>query len=123
MRLTDATEIKLLANGKFVAVHEGTRPAVLFHVNRGYVHKCGWQYEGYPVGLSADSEWYPDSPSDLIQTCRAYAVRFDNGFACTAGHSHRTDAEYYEEDEVEAYWKAGHSIPSNARYLDGRPVR
>lgn len=88
MRLTDTTEIRLLANG-FVAAYEPGKPAALAAPVDQF--PCGDLYEGLPAFTFAedyDGEWFPESPSDLIQSCTAPRVAFDNGSACTAGHRH-----------------------------------
>lgn len=95
MRLTDTTEIRLLANG-FVAAYEPGKPAALAAPVDQF--PCGDLYHGVPAfTLTAeyaaslgeyDEPWFPESPSDLIQTCTAPRVAFDNGSACTAGHRH-----------------------------------
>jgi hypothetical protein len=117
MRLTDATEVKLLANG-FVAVFEGTAPATL--VRPADQFSCGDLYHGYPEFTYAadyEGDWYPESPSDLIQTCTAVRVGFDNGSACVAGHRHFTDAEYFDADEMEAARQGHFALPLNARAI------
>lgn len=86
--LTRNTDVRQLANG-FVAVSEGTGVATLLAPDADNVFECGDYYEGYP--LNAGPDWYPDFPSDLIQSCRALRVGFDNGSACTAGHTHFSD--------------------------------
>lgn len=122
MRLTDSTELKLLANG-FVAAFEGTGKAVL--VGKADQFECGDFYEGYPAFLSDpnyEGDWYPDSPSDLIQRCTAPRASFENGSACTAGHSHRFDVTYYDADEVASLVRQGYALAPNARLMDGTPL-
>lgn len=118
MRLTDSTNVRQLANGR-VVVSVGTFPAIF--VSPDDVFPCGDLYHGYPAWLAdaQDDEdfdgWYPDSPSDLIQTCKALRVQFDNGSACTAGHTHFNDAEYFDDEEIEAARRGHFLLPSNAR--------
>lgn len=119
MRLTDNTVVRQLRNG-FLAVSEGTGVATLIRPTADNVFPCGDYYEGYPAFTYAadyDGDWFPESPSDLIQSCTATRVGFDNGSACTAGHSHFTDAEYYTEEEAHAINQAGHMLASNARMI------
>lgn len=117
MRLTDSTEIKLLANG-FVAVFEGTGVATL--VAPADQFTCGDLYEVYPtftLDPNYDGDWFPESLSDTIQSCEAVRVGFDNGSACVAGHIHFTDAEYYTREEVKHNIEAGYSLAANARII------
>lgn len=117
MRLTDSTIVRQLGNGRIV-VTEGTAPAVF--VSATEVFECGDFYEGYPAfTMSPDYEgdWYPDSPSDLIQSCTAMRVGFENGSACVAGHVHFTDAEYYTEEEMRGTVNAGYALAPNARMI------
>lgn len=120
MRLTDTTVVRKLANGRIV-VTEGTSPAVFISAHDVFV--CGDLYHGVPaftLDPDYDGEWFPESPSDMVQSCAAFRVGFDNGSACVDGHQHFTDAEYYEEGEVEARRHAGDLIAPNARLMDGR---
>lgn len=117
MRLTDSTEVRKLANGR-VVVQNGTAPVVF--VPAADLFPCGDFYEGYPaftLDPAYDGDWFPDSPSDLIQSCIAMRVGFDNGSACTAGHRHFTDAEYFDADEIEAARLGLRSLPLNARSI------
>lgn len=88
MRLTDSTTVRLLANG-FVAAYEPGRPAVL--VPPAEQFPCGDQYYGLPAFVldpAYEGDWYADSPADMIQSCNAVRVAFDNGSACVNGHTH-----------------------------------
>lgn len=117
MRLTDSTVVRQLGNGR-VVVTEGTVPAVFVPATE--VFECGDFYEGYPAFTMAsdyEGDWCPDSPSDLIQSCTALRVGFDNGSACVAGHTHFTDAEYYERDEAESLSQRGYALAPNARLI------
>lgn len=106
MRLTDDTVVRQLANG-FLAVSEGSKPATLLRPNAESVFTCGWEvgpliYEGDVCG---------------VVYCEANAVGFDNGFACAAGHDHRNDVEYYDEEEMRGAVAAGHALAPNARMI------
>lgn len=117
MRLTDSTVVRKLANGRIV-VTEGTSPAVFISPHDVFV--CGDLYHGVPaftLDPDYDGEWYADSPSDMIQSCAAFRVAFDNGSACVAGHAHFTDAEYFDAEEIEGARQAGVSLPFNARLV------
>lgn len=121
MRLTDSTVVRQLGNGR-VVVTEGKAPAVF--VPAEDVFMCGWERPFTSAELAERSAhgWYPDFPSDLVTICEAKAVGFDNGFACCAGHEHRSDAEYFTEDEAEACLRASGMLPANARLMDGRSL-
>lgn len=106
MRLTDNTVVRQLGNG-FVAVSEGSAPATLLRPTADNVFECGWEIgprimEGDVCG---------------VIFCYALAVGFDNGFACTAGHDHRNDCEYYTEEEAQGTIDAGYMLASNARII------
>ena len=63
-----------------------------------------------------------DFPSDLYGPCNAPAADNANGWSCLAGHEHRSDTEYYTDDEVASLRHGGHMLAENARYMDGREV-
>ena len=107
MRLTDITELHLLANRKFIAVAEGRAVATLVSVIDHDVFTCGWQYQ----------DGYTEDGDAVISECGAFAVGFDNGFACTNGHAHRNDAEYFDAEEIAGARQAGISLPFNARMV------
>lgn len=118
MRLTDSTEVRQLANGRVVA-HEGTKPAVFISAHDLFV--CGDLFHGVPaftLDPDYDGEWFPESPSDMIQSCAAFRVGFDNGSACVAGHRHFTDAAYFEAEEIAHNARQGFLPPANARYIE-----
>lgn len=108
MRLTDSTEIRPIAGGAFLAVTSGPR-AIATLVRRDAARPCNWLVQG---GYTEDG----DRP---VYECGASAIIFDNGFACTAGHEHRTDAEYFDADEIEGARIAGRTLPTNARSIEG----
>lgn len=119
MRLTETTQVRQLRNG-FIAVYEPGKVATL--VNSSEAFPCGDLYHGYPSFTNdADYEggWYPDSPSDLIQTCTAVRVGLDNGSVCADGHRHFTDAEYFDDEEAVQNVKNGYGLPTNARNMVG----
>lgn len=106
MRLTDSTEIRSICGGSRVAIFAGTAPAVILPANHNDVFVCGWAYE-----IATE-----DGPG--VAECQAVAVGFDNGFLGECGHSHFTDAEYFEAEEVLANARQGFLPPANARYMD-----
>lgn len=81
------------------------------------VWPCGWMVEDRSIPE-------PDSYSDLLRPCGAPAMAHadGNGFGCAAGHSHRSNVEWYEADEVAALTKTGHRIAPNAALMDGTPL-
>lgn len=107
MRLTDSTQLHLLANGRFIAISEGTAPAKLVSTSDRDVFSCGWLYEG---GYTEDGEVF-------VRSCEALAVGFDNGFVCLHGHDHRNDAEYFTAEEAHGALSGGYGLPYNARII------
>lgn len=97
MRLTDATQIKLISGDTAVAVFEPGKTALVIDVRKhaSNLFTCNWLYE---AGYSEDGDM-------IVRECGAVAVEFDNGFACTAGHDHRNDCD------------AGYMLASNARII------
>lgn len=63
-----------------------------------------------------------DGPS--ARDCGAPAIvdADGNGWECLAGHGHRHDAEYFDDDEIASARQACRPLPANARRMDGRPV-
>lgn len=132
MRLTDSTQVRLIAGGSAVAVFEPGKPALIIKAkaHAANLFPCGWQYaariqEICPVHCGCEGQhgeiWAEAQASGgYVVTCQAVAVGFENGFICTAGHEHRNDAEYYEEEEVAARRQVGDRIAPNARLMDGR---
>ena len=87
------------------------------------VFPCGTLYEGYPTWASdPECDWFPDSPSDLIQECNYLAVRQGNRRFCQCGHEHDYEGEYYDEEELAGMAQAGHLPAANAYTMDGRRV-
>lgn len=111
-RLTDATYIRPIAGGAFVAVAEGTAVATILRADAANVWSCSWLVK----------DGYTEDGDAVVIDCGAVSVGFDNGFACAAGHSHLSNAEYFDDDEIAGARHAGHSLPANARHIDGRPV-
>lgn len=90
----------------------------------GYsVSPCSWLVQAPPVWASdPDSDWYPDSPADLVRDCGAPLVATDRGWECLHGHSHVSGAQYFEEEEVRHLMQDGYLVPQDALFMDGRPV-
>lgn len=81
---------------------------------------CSWTVE-----LTGSRRPYEvDFPSDLYGPCEAPAAEDADGagWACLAGHGHRSDAEYYEADEVASLRERGLPLAENARLMDGTEV-
>ena len=81
------------------------------------VWPCSWEVvrtDGYEC----------DFPGDQYVPCGmpTFADPDDNGFACLAGHSHRSDVEYYDADEVAAARASGRTLAPNARLMDGSVI-
>lgn len=114
MFLTDATEVHSICGGKVLAVAEPGKPALLIDAAKhaANVFTCGWEigplvYEGDICG---------------VIFCDAQAVGFENGFICTNGHSHRTDAEYYDAEEAAGLIRDGYALAGNARSMSGNRI-
>jgi hypothetical protein len=90
MKLTNETFLREINAGAIEVHFAGTTATFVIPVWEQFV--CGDLYEGYPKG--AGDDWYPDFPGDLIQSCDAMRVAFDNGSMCLDGHYHLNDAEY-----------------------------
>lgn len=67
----------------------------------------------------------PDFPGDNYGPCGApsFEDADGNGWHCSAGHAHRSDAEYYDADEAASYTSRGLPLAPNARLMDGSPIR
>jgi len=87
---------------------------------------CTWTVEMSQAEQNerSDHGWYPDSPSDLLVECGAPWHQDDDnlGWHCDAGHAHRSDAEYFEEEEALGMVRAGNPLPANALLMDGRSI-
>lgn len=110
MRLTDITEVRLICGGARIAVIEGKAPVTILPLDAENVFECTWGVEEIFEGERYGAD------------CGYTAVGFDNGFVCTAGHSHRYDAEYFDAEEIAHNVKNGHLPPANARLMDGSRV-
>jgi hypothetical protein len=86
MLIKSDTVLRLLRNGAIAVTsgHGAGKAEAIIAVGEQFV--CGDLYEGYPK--DAHEDWYPDFPSDLIQSCDAMRVEFDNGSLCLDGHCH-----------------------------------
>ena len=78
------------------------------------VFPCSWMVErtdGYEV----------DFPSDLYVPCGAPSTEDEdgNGWSCFAGHGHRSDLEYFDDDEIASARANGHTLPANAATMAG----
>lgn len=62
-----------------------------------------------------------DFPSDLYGPCDlpAAADADGNGFTCLGGHAHRSDLEYFDDDEIAGARAAGRPLPANAARMNG----
>lgn len=107
--LTDATVIRPIAGKAFVAVYEGTATATILRANAENVWPCNWLCEA----------GYDEDGGRIIRECGALCVGFDNGVACANGHSHFSYAEYFDDEEIEMNRQHGHTLPANARSIDG----
>lgn len=122
MRLTETTQVRQLRNG-FIAVYEPGKVATLVSATMGF--DCGDLYHGYPSFTNDpnyEGDWYPDSPSDLVQTCTAVRVVLDNGTVCADGHRHFDDATYYDEDEIAGMTRNSIPFAANARSMAGNVI-
>jgi len=99
MFLTDATQIKTLANGRVAVIKYGTSKlssvAALLGPDSPEVFTCGWLVQ----------DGHTEDGDSVIIACSATAVGFDNGWACEAGHEHHTyggptHREYFDEEEM-----------------------
>lgn len=111
MRLSDSTQVRVICGGSALAVYDPGKPATVFNASADNVFPCGWLY---PIVTE-------DGPG--AAECEAPAVGLDNGFVCAHGHSHRSDVEYYEQDEIDHVRRAGHMPAMNARLMDGSMPR
>jgi hypothetical protein len=82
--ITRDTQLMLLDDGSIAIIAEDHSYVAVVRPDEQFV--CGDLYEGYPK--DAPEGWYPDFPSDLIQSCEHMRVAFDNGSMCLAGHVH-----------------------------------
>lgn len=122
MRLTETTQVRQLRNG-FVAVYEPGKVAILIPADQAF--ECGDLYQGYPSFTNDpnyDGDWFPESPSDLIQTCTAVRVGLDNGSVCADGHRHFSDSTYYDDDEIAGMTRNHVPFASNARSMAGNTL-
>ena len=78
------------------------------------VFPCTWMVE-------RTDGYVADFPSDLIVACGAPSVgdADGNGWSCWAGHGHRSDVEYFDDDEIAAAKAGAFLLPANARAMDG----
>ncbi len=65
---------------------------------------------------------WEDGPEWRLQDCGAPVTYTDRGWHCEAGHSHYSDVEYFDDDEVAARWQSGRPFPANAARMDGTPL-
>lgn len=81
---------------------------------------CGWlvlRREEYDLG---DGEWEMGELGHF--PCGAAVTEHPNGWECARGHSHFSDVEYFDDDEVAGMRRAGHPFPANAARIDGSPI-
>ena len=78
------------------------------------VFPCSWMVErtdGYEV----------DFPSDVYVECGAPSFEDADGLGwhCFAGHGHRSDLEYFDDEEIAGARNAGRPLPANAATMAG----
>jgi len=92
-------------------------------------NRCTWVVERpWDIEELTDEEdqWGPTGPWEdglpNLQDCGALVTYTDRGWHCEAGHSHYSDVEYFDDDEVAARWQSGRPFPANAARMDGTPL-
>lgn len=91
-------------------------------------HTCSWLVEAWShrgecvvdeeCGYCVRCEMFAEDGGVAIVECGALVTEHPNGWECEAGHSHFSDVEYFDADEVAGM----RSFPANARRMDGSPI-
>ena len=125
LRLT----VRTLANGFVALVDDNGQVAKLLRPTSELVGSCCWAVEvrGH-AGACVDDEdgecvrCLPFQDGPRIEYCDAVSVYGDDGWRCESGHSHFSNVEYYDDDEVAAARLGRFAFAGSAAKADGTPL-